>query len=422
MPFNAIREIESKARLQQRLLLLSFVNLLGVSLLGVLLRTFPFLTSFPLSYKNVLHGHSHFAFTGWMMLVLFVLLMKGFPLLREKIAYRHWRNTALLILLSAYGMLVAFPLQGYKAVSISFSTLAIVATVYLTVVVNRALATLPATTSHRFVKWGLLYACLSSLGPFALGPLMAMGKSGSALYFDAIYFYLHFQYNGFFAFFVFAFLYRLLEKKGSTAHGKKVFLLLNTALFPAYALSILWHQPSVLFNWIGGAAALLQLAAVFYLLKGIIKAGWNKSFLLTLSLSALVLKSLLQVFSAFPVVAQWAYEQRNLVIAYLHLVLLGFVTVFVFSRVLPKSKFSMTGLGLFLFSFFTTESLLVLQAAGASFSFQIPLYAEMLLGFSLFFPLGIAFLLRGLVGQNTHGNKLALRTCYRGDKTLAAHN
>lgn len=422
MPFSAIRETESKARLQQRLLLISFANLLVVALLGVLLRTFPFFTSFPLAYKNVLHGHSHFAFTGWVMLVLFVLLIKSFPSLHEKIAYSHWRNTAMLILLSAYGMLVAFPLQGYKAVSISFSTFAIVATVYLTVVVNRALLTLPATTSHQFVKWGLLYACLSSFGPFALGPLMAMGKSGSSLYFDAIYFYLHFQYNGFFTFFVLAFLYRMLEKRGSTAHGKKVFLLLNTALLPAFALSILWHQPSIFFNWIGGAAALLQLAAVFYLLKDISKARIDKSFLLTLSLSALVLKSLLQVFSAFPAVAQLAYGQRNLVIAYLHLVLLGFVSVFVFSRLLPKNKSTMAGLGLFLFSFFTTESLLVLQATGASFFFSIPLYTEMLLGFSLFFPVGIFFLLCGLVGRNAYRKKLALQTCNRGDKTLAAHN
>ncbi|MBB1282972.1 hypothetical protein HRH25_01210 [Flavisolibacter sp. BT320] len=385
--------------MQRRLLLLSFVNLLVVALLGVLLRAFPLLSSFPFTYKNILHGHSHFAFTGWVMLVLFVLLMKCFPGIGEKIPYRHWRNTAALILLSAYGMLIAFPLQGYKAVSISFSTVAIVATVYLTVVVAKVVSTLPTTTSYRFITWGLFYACLSSLGPFALGPLMAMGKSGSPLYFDAIYFYLHFQYNGFFTFFVLALLYRMLEKRGKTVYGNKVFFLLNTALVPAYALSILWHQPSVLFNWLGGAAALLQLAAVFYLLKDVVRAGLNKSFLLYLSLSALVLKSLLQVFSAFPAVAQLAYEQRNLVIAYLHLVLLGFVTLFVFASVLPDRRSSKQGLGFFLFSFFTTETLLVLQAAGAVFSFRIPFYTECLIAFSVFFPLGIIFILRSLLAK-----------------------
>lgn len=422
MPSSASIEIESKARLQQRLLLLSFINLLVVALLGVLVRTFPFLTSFPFTYKNVLHGHSHFAFTGWVMLVLVLLLMKTFPGIREKIAYRHWRNLTALILLSAYGMLIAFPLQGYKAVSISFSTLAIVATGYLTVVVTRALAKLPQTTSHKFVKWGLFYACLSSLGPFALGPLMAMGKSGSPLYFDAIYFYLHFQYNGFFTFLVLAFLYRMMELKGKATHGKKVFFLLHLALVPSYELSILWHQPPVLFNWIGGVAATIQLAAVFYLLKDFARAELKNSLLLYLSLSAFVVKNLLQVFSAFSVVAQLAYGQRNLVIAYLHLVLLGFITVFVFSLVLPKNKSTMAGRGLFLFSFFTTESLLVLQAGGALFLFRIPLYTEMLLFCSLFFPVGIAFLLRGLMGQKAYGDKTVLGSHVRDDKQLAVRS
>lgn len=407
MPFNTSSGKEKKALLQQRLLVLSFVNLLVVAMLGVLLRSFPILSSFPFTYKNVLHGHSHFAFTGWAMLVLFVLLLKIFPGIRDKISYHHWRNLAALIRLSAYGMLVAFPLQGYKAVSILFSTLAIVATVYLTVVVTKAVSELPQTTSHQWLRWALFYGCLSSLGPFALGPLMAMGKSGSPLYFDAIYFYLHFQYNGFFTFFVLAFLYRLLEQSGKPVQGKKAFFFLNVALVPAYALSVLWHQPSAVLNWVGGAAAVLQFGGVLSLWKDMARAGLKKSFLLYLSLSAFVAKSLLQIFSAFPLAARLAYEQRNLVIAYLHLVLLGFVTVFVFDQVLSKQKSARVGLGFFLFSFFTTETLLVLQAAGAVFLFQMPLYTEMLLVCSLFFPAGVAFLLRSVMGQNRNAGKKA---------------
>ena len=397
MPLQNKVDEAKKTRLQQQLLVLSFANLLLVALLGVLMRAFPFLQNFPLNYKNILHGHSHFAFTGWVMLVLFVLLLKNFPALREKVADRHWRNIAILIVVSAFGMLVAFPLQGYKAVSISFSTLAIAATVYLAIVVTIALSACERTTSHRFVKWGLWYAMFSSLGPFALGPLMAMGKSGSTLYFDAIYFYLHFQYNGFFTFMVLALLYRKLEQQGAARYGNLVFLLLHASLLPAYALSVLWHQPPKLYYWVGGVAALLQLAGVFYLLKDVQKGRGAKSFLLRLSLAALVVKSLLQVGSAFPAVAEMASEQRNFVIAYLHLVLLGFVTVFVFDTVLLRSKCTRWGLIFFLFSFFSTESLLVLQAAAGIFSFRIPFYPEIILGCSLFFPVGVAFLVKSFL-------------------------
>ena len=394
-----------KTYLQQRLFTLSFVNLLLVALLGVSLRILPFLSGVPVTYKNVLHGHSHFAFTGWVMLVLFTLVMKIFPIIKEGIPYHHWRNIAVLILLSAYGMLVVFPLQGYKAVSISFSTLAIVATVYLTAVVTRAIASLPKTVPHQFLKWSLFYATFSSIGPFALGLLIAMGKSGSPLYFDAIYFYLHFQYNGFFTFLVLAFLYTVLERKGVAAHGKKVFLLLNAALIPAYALSVLWHKPALFLNGVGGAAALLQLAAVICLLKDVRATSLKRPLLLRLSLSAFVVKSLLQFFSAFPLVAQLAYEYRNLVIAYLHLVLLGFVSLFVFQFVLQRGKRMQLGAGLFLFSFFSTESMLVLQAAGALFSFRIPYYRAMILACSVFFPVGVAFMLSSLPGQNAAFSK-----------------
>ncbi|HET7896989.1 MAG TPA: hypothetical protein VFL47_04955, partial [Flavisolibacter sp.] len=111
-------EASRRRRLQRQLLVISFCNLLLVSLLGVLLRSFPFLSSFPLTYQHLLHGHSHFAFGGWVMPVLLALVLKNFSELSEQITFQHWRNIAVLTLLSAYGMLASFPVQGYAAVSI----------------------------------------------------------------------------------------------------------------------------------------------------------------------------------------------------------------------------------------------------------------------------------------------------------------
>ncbi len=49
----------------RRWLQISFLNLLIVSLLGVTLR-YKIAFSFPyLDQKHLLHGHSHFAFAGW---------------------------------------------------------------------------------------------------------------------------------------------------------------------------------------------------------------------------------------------------------------------------------------------------------------------------------------------------------------------
>ena len=391
------KNLRAKDRLQQGLLLAAFANLLVVSLLGLLLRTFPFLSSFPLSYKNLLHGHSHFAFGGWVLPVLLSLVMKAFPALKDRIAFRHWRNIAAMVLLSAYGMLLSFPVQGYKAVSISFSTLSIAATVYLAVVVWKAAKGWKQTTSLLFLKWGLLYAALSSLGPFATGPLIAMGKGGSPLYFDAIYFYLHFQYNGFFTFAVLALLYQKLEQRGFATNGKKIFYLFNAACLPTYALSVLWHQPPVLFHFVGGIGALLQLGGVFFLLKDLAAGkGLQQSFLTKLVISFLVLKNVLQLFSAVPAVALLAYHNRDFVIAYLHLVLLGFVSLYVFERTVQRNPYSRYGMAAFLLSFVTTETLLVLHAFSGLLRFDLPFYPLLLLLCSLFFPLGIVLLILGL--------------------------
>src|SRR6188474_1235190 len=122
-------------RLQRLLFGCAFVNLFIVASLGLFLRSFPFISSFPLEYKNILHGHSHFAFGGWVMPALLGLLIKCFPELKERIAYRHWRNISFLLLFSAYGMLLSFPLQGYRVVSILFSTLSIASGFYLAITV-----------------------------------------------------------------------------------------------------------------------------------------------------------------------------------------------------------------------------------------------------------------------------------------------
>jgi hypothetical protein len=393
-PTQQASSLTSLHSLQRTLLGFAFLNLFLVSLIGLLLRSFPFLSSFPLEYKNILHGHSHFAFGGWVMPALLALFLRSFPEIAAKVSCRHWRNISVLLLVSAYGMLLSFPAQGYKAVSITFSTLSIAAGYYITLVTWKALKAVELKTSHRFIKWGLAYSVLSAIGPFATGPLIAMGKQGSPLYFDAIYFYLHFQYNGFFSFFVLALLYKLLEQKGSAENGRKVFLLFNLACIPTYALSLLWNQPPAIFNGIGGAGALLQLVGFIYLLKDIQSIKWKKTwmnYLVLVSLVAFGVKIILQFFSSLPSVAALAYHQRNFVIAYLHLVLLGFISVFVFAQVFATMKHDRLfkqGVLFFFFSFISTELLLVANA----FSLDIPYYAQLLFVFTCFFPISFLWM------------------------------
>src|SRR5215213_6092287 len=267
-----------KQALQQPLLKFSLFNLALVAVLGLILRSYPFI-SIPFNYGNLLHGHSHFAFGGWVMPVLVWMIMFYFPELSREVAFYHWRNIIFLILFSAYGMLLSFPLQGYGAVSIFFSTISVFAGFYLAFIVWQTTKGKQQSISTKFLRAAVFYLVLSSIGPFATGPIIAMGKGGTPLYFNAIYFYLHFQYNGWFSFVILAVLTRIMEQTSGLAHGEKIFRLFNFACVPAFFLSMLWDHPGLVFYVVGGLAAIFQLVALFFLLRDFRRLKESNSFL-----------------------------------------------------------------------------------------------------------------------------------------------
>jgi hypothetical protein len=408
---NISQSCNNTNKLQRLLVGFSIANLIIVSLLGVLLRAYPFFDMVLLPYKNVLHGHSHFAFGGWVMPAILTLLLRCFPQVEKAVSYHHWRNIAALLLLSAYGMLIAFPLQGYGAVSICFSSLSIITGYYLAVVTWKAIRTLPVSSSLRFLKWGLFYYILSSVGPVATGPLIAMGKSGSTLYFDAIYFYLHFQYNGWFVFVVMAFIYQYFENIGLKNTGVRVFQLLNLACIPTFFLSVLWNQPSVLFNIIGGVSAALQLYAGWLFAKDVARSGFENKMirrLIYFFLAAFVIKLILQVLSAIPVIAIMAYQYRNFVIGYLHLVLVGCISLFLIVWMIRSFEIKLKtqlwlGLGVFIFAFICSEFLIVALPLATIAGYAIQSYSLLLLFISSLLPVGVGLFGCSIINQ--------LRTC-----------
>jgi hypothetical protein len=392
--FDTVDQEGNIFSLQNLVLQLCFGNLFIVALLGLTLRSYPFL-EIPFDYKNLLHGHSHFAFGGWIMPLLVWLIMRYFPELSFSISFKHWRNIIFMIFFSAYGMLLSFPFQGYGPVSISFSTVSVLAGFYLAIVMWRASKHQRQMASTRFLNAGLFYLVLSSIGPFATGPLVATGYAGTPLYFNAIYFFLHFQYNGWFSFAILAVLIRMMENKHTVRHANAAFILFNLACIPTYLLSVLWNHPTVLFNLIGGLAAALQILAFLLLIKDVGASRLSNNFpnrLIKLGLFALIIKLVLQLASALTLVADMAFLNRNFIIAYLHLVLLGFISLsglaFVLKSELALSAKQMkAAIVIFIFSLITTELLLVFQATGAQMNFLFPFFPQMIFFFSCLFPI-----------------------------------
>ena len=393
------------SQLQSRLTTICLANFLVLSLVGLLLRAYPIFSIHLPVYKNLLHAHSHFAFGGWVMPALLLLIMRFFPELCNDSTYRHWRNIVVLSLSSAYGMLLSFPFQGYAFVSIVFSTLSIVAGLYAGWLIRHNRCQPYFRTSWHFLQAAFFYFALSAIGPFATGPMIAMGMTGTELYYNAIYFYLHFQYNGFFTFIILAVLYRIIEHTRPFNDGKQVWQMMNIACLFSFSLSVLWIQPDIYVNIIGCLAAALQLAAlalVFKDLKGISLSGYCLSWLWKFSMLALLLKCILQLISALPMIAELAFQNRNFIIAYLHLALVGFTSIFICSFLLRwrghyQTKLFNSGIAVFLTAFITTEVLMALQASGWLVFLPSGAYPHLMFLFSLLFPAGIAMAV--LAGQ-----------------------
>lgn len=385
----------------------SFFNLLLVAFLGFTLR-YKIAFSLPwLDQKNVLHSHSHFAFSGWITQVLMVLLINylGRRLGDEIFEKYRWVLNANLI--TSYGMLVAFIFQGYAFYSICFSTLSIFVFIAFAVVYWRDLDTIGGNpVSHKWFKWALIFGVISSLGPFALAYQMVQKLADQDWYLGSVYFFLHFQYNGWFLFAGMGLFADQLE--GSEGAQKKLrlaFYLFCLACIPAYFLSILWMPFVNNIYYFLIAAVIAQLAGWVLILQVVSKNKARLSseipklgrVLLMLSALAFTIKLILQSGSIHPELSQLSYGFRPIIIGYLHLVLLGVTTIFILGYILSVkllviSKLMIAGVYIFVSGVIINELLLMVQGVAALLYEVVPHVQFMLFGAAIILLGGIGIL------------------------------
>jgi hypothetical protein len=316
----------------------SLINLSIVAALGTLMR---YKIGFELPFfeqKFLQEAHSHFAFAGWITHTLYFLLVNIFRTALPGINERMYRWLISANLLAAYGMVVSFTCQGYGSISLTFSTLSILTGYTFTWFALKDAGRLPSThPGKNWIKAALWFGLLSTIGTMVLSWMMATQQFDQDMYFGSIYFYLHFQYNGWFLFACFAIFFDkirhfILDPK----HIHLCFLLFALAGIPAYFLSILWiNIPSWIYV-IVVIAAFLQIAGWWFFIKlmrrnfDLLKMTFNKTVLLLLVIvgAAMTLKLILQLGSTVPEISKLAFGFRPIVIAYLHLVLLLIVSVF----------------------------------------------------------------------------------------------
>ncbi len=254
-------------------------NLFVAACLGVLMR-YAFVSEVSwLHFSYVLHAHSHTAMLGWVYLAFYAFFILAF-LDKAQQQQKFYRWLFWVTQISVIGMLIAFPLQGYATWSISFSTLHILCSYAFTYRFFKDLKhkTTAALPSVRFAKMALIFMVVSTLALWSLGPITAMGKQGSALYYAMIQFFLHFQFNGWFIFAALALFFRLLENNTISISAKYLnyfFYTLIVSCFLTYFLAVTWSTPlPILFaiNGVGVSIQLISLIFFFFLLQKIYPA------------------------------------------------------------------------------------------------------------------------------------------------------
>lgn len=377
---------------------ISLFNLLVLSLIGVTLR-YKIAYYFPyIDQKHLLHGHSHFAFAGWVSMALMVLMVHYLEKKGQAGSFKKYKSLLWANLLTAIGMLIAFPIEGYGIYSIIFSTASIFVSYVFAIVYWRDLNRLPVrSVSHQWFKASLVFSIFSSLGAFALAVMMINRINHQDWYLASEYFYLHFQYNGWFFFACMGLAADKQEMFGAAPQKLTlVYRLFVWSAIPAYLLSTLWMNLPLWLYLVTITAVILQLAGWFAMFQIIRKQVLPKRqriikparIILTLSFLALTIKFLLQSGSVIPSLSTLAFGFRPIVIGYLHLVLLGFTTLFLLGSMLedqliPESRTMAIGLAILAFGIILNEAFLMLQGITGLYYQAIPDINEWLLMLSI---------------------------------------
>lgn len=382
---------------------IALFNLFLVACLGVLMRykigfDFPFFDQ-----KNIHHSHSHFALYGWISLIIMVLMTHALRLKDSAKPLLSFKTLFLIQLLSAYGMFISFFVQGYGTVSTSFSMLSLLSSIYFCGYFFRQAQEHKQEPAFKWFNAALLFNLIAAMGTFYMTYMMLTKQLDQNIYLASEYWILHFQYNGWMFFACLGlFIQYLHTQNKEVASLNRVFWLFALSCLPAYGLSVLWLELPLSIYIPVVLASLCQFVGLVFLMDYVRKNRFFDDLRLELFPrlllagigGALLIKVCLQLGSTIPSLSQLAFGFRPIVIAYLHLVLLAFTTVFlitycVLRKLISPSRFTFIGLSVFVIGVFLNELVLGIQGVAALGYILIPYVNEALFVVALLILIGL---------------------------------
>ncbi len=386
--------------------LAALANLLIAACIGTTLRAV-YIWEIPfVRFKPLLHAHSHVAMLGWLFPALAVFLLRdeapGGP-------SRVSRRLLLVAQLAVAAMLFSFPVQGYGSISIPAASLHLLTGYIIALRIWKATQGWEPGGSRLLARMAVIMMTISTLGVWAIGPVLANGLFGTEAYYWSIQFFLHFQMNGWFWFGALALWSRWAETHGDPRPFDRTTIRLWTiSTFMTFALAIAWSERHPVVYAVNSVGVVLQAWAGWRTFRSIRSAqsGLHTKAALwawrcvTYALVGMALKVLMQAAVAIPPLAVMAFTIRNYVIGFIHLNMLGAISLMLFAMALLEGWFISThrtariGLSLFTGGVLLSELLLFGQGTlwwtGIG---TIPGYYALLAGVSALMPAGVLTLL-----------------------------
>ena len=201
----------------------------------------------------------------------------------------------------------------------------------------------------------------------------------------------------------------MLENIGAKLNSSEIYLtfwLLFFSCFLGFGLSVLWLELPI---WLYSMIVLSSLVQILANVKILfwVRKNWMlilekftplERFILIFVGVAFFAKVLLQLASTIPAISQFAFGFRNIVIAYLHLVLLMCITGFLILKLLIlkifrlKKKFVL-GIKLFLLGVFLNELVLGINGILSIKYISLPYSQYILFGISILIMLSLLIIL-----------------------------
>jgi hypothetical protein len=266
------------------------------------------------------------------------------------------------------------------------------------------------------IRAGIVFYFVSSISTWILPVLILTGLKKTPFYYYNIYFYLHFLFNGFITFMILAlFLYQTRKENAKLKSNinKNLIIVFASGTILTFSGSLLWNKVPLVFNYLNFAGAVMMLILLIYF-TGLVRlyqcrSGFTEKALFNVAYISLLIKVLMQTIQSFPYFAEASYMLKSqLIVGYMHLVTLGFISSFLISYAFRIGLIKNNNINsFFAYSFIlsvvlTELSLFLHGSLMLSGIYLLSPYINILMFiFSIPLVLSIAFLLTGLLRTKT---------------------